>query len=141
MISRRVCTFSTTSVTILATNERPKPRKTFAHNGGMAEWLKAAVLKTVKGESSSRVRIPLPPRAPKTTRKGCFRLCEREGEGFERRSRYTRRAKRGLVGESGSWKISKKFISDRIPLHSILLNALLVHLNFNTLLRTFVRYD
>jgi hypothetical protein len=29
--------------------------------GGMAEWLKAAVLKTVKGESSSRVRIPLPP--------------------------------------------------------------------------------
>lgn len=28
----------------------------------MAEWLKAAVLKTVKGESSSRVRIPLPPR-------------------------------------------------------------------------------
>jgi hypothetical protein len=27
----------------------------------MAEWLKAAVLKTVKGESSSRVRIPLPP--------------------------------------------------------------------------------
>ena len=27
----------------------------------MAEWLKAAVLKTVKGESSSRVRIPLSP--------------------------------------------------------------------------------
>lgn len=27
----------------------------------MAEWLKATVLKTVKGESSSRVRIPLPP--------------------------------------------------------------------------------
>ncbi len=29
--------------------------------GGMAEWLKAAVLKTVEGESSPRVRIPLPP--------------------------------------------------------------------------------
>ena len=29
--------------------------------GGMAEWLKAAVLKTAKGETSSRVRIPLPP--------------------------------------------------------------------------------
>ena len=27
----------------------------------MAEWLKAAVLKTVRGESSSRVRIPLSP--------------------------------------------------------------------------------
>ncbi len=27
----------------------------------MAEWLKAVVLKTIKGESSSRVRIPLPP--------------------------------------------------------------------------------
>ena len=33
--------------------------------GGMAEWLKAAVLKTVKGESSSRVRIPLPPHKSK----------------------------------------------------------------------------
>ncbi len=29
--------------------------------GEMAEWLKAAVLKTVRGESSSRVRIPLSP--------------------------------------------------------------------------------
>ena len=27
----------------------------------MAEWLKAAVLKTVRGESLSRVRIPLSP--------------------------------------------------------------------------------
>jgi DNA-binding Xre family transcriptional regulator len=27
----------------------------------MAEWLMAMVLKTIKGESSSRVRIPLPP--------------------------------------------------------------------------------
>ena len=33
----------------------------------MAEWLKAAVLKTVKGESSSRVRIPLPPLVENTT--------------------------------------------------------------------------
>jgi hypothetical protein len=31
----------------------------------MAEWLKAAVLKTVKGESSSRVRIPLLPQEVK----------------------------------------------------------------------------
>ena len=30
-------------------------------NGGMAEWLKAAVLKTVNGETRSGVRIPLPP--------------------------------------------------------------------------------
>lgn len=29
--------------------------------GGMAEWLKAAVLKTVRDESPSRVRISLPP--------------------------------------------------------------------------------
>ena len=29
--------------------------------GGMAEWLKAAVLKTVRRESVSRVRIPVPP--------------------------------------------------------------------------------
>jgi hypothetical protein len=30
-------------------------------SGGMAEWLKAAVLKTVNGETRSGVRIPLPP--------------------------------------------------------------------------------
>jgi hypothetical protein len=30
-------------------------------NGGMAEWLKAAVLKTVNGVTRSGVRIPLPP--------------------------------------------------------------------------------
>jgi hypothetical protein len=30
-------------------------------NGGMAEWLKAAVLKTVDGETRPGVRIPLPP--------------------------------------------------------------------------------
>ena len=30
-------------------------------NGGMAEWLKAAVLKTVSGVTRSGVRIPLPP--------------------------------------------------------------------------------
>src|SRR6476646_5282045 len=29
--------------------------------GGMAEWLKAAVLKTVDGETRPGVRIPLPP--------------------------------------------------------------------------------
>jgi hypothetical protein len=34
----------------------------------MAEWLKAAVLKTVKGESSSRVRIPLPPPSRASTK-------------------------------------------------------------------------
>src|ERR1700722_17384888 len=31
--------------------------------GGMAEWLKAAVLKTVSGVTRSGVRIPLPPPA------------------------------------------------------------------------------
>ena len=36
----------------------------------MAEWLKAAVLKTVKGESSSRVRIPLSPLVENTTLAG-----------------------------------------------------------------------
>src|SRR5689334_17288802 len=30
-------------------------------SGGMAEWLKAAVLKTVSGVTRSGVRIPLPP--------------------------------------------------------------------------------
>jgi hypothetical protein len=30
-------------------------------NGGMAEWLKAAVLKTVERETVPGVRIPLPP--------------------------------------------------------------------------------
>ncbi len=33
--------------------------------GGMAEWLKAAVLKTVRDESPSRVRISLPPQKQK----------------------------------------------------------------------------
>jgi hypothetical protein len=32
--------------------------------GGMAEWFKAAVLKTVDGESYPGVRIPLPPPSP-----------------------------------------------------------------------------
>src|SRR6266853_675565 len=32
-------------------------------NGGMGEWLKPAVLKTVSGETRSGVRIPLPPPA------------------------------------------------------------------------------
>ena len=32
-----------------------------ATNGGMAEWTKATVLKTVMGATSSWVRIPLPP--------------------------------------------------------------------------------
>ncbi len=36
----------------------------------MAEWLKAAVLKTVRGESLSRVRIPLSP--PKTASTRCM---------------------------------------------------------------------
>lgn len=40
--------------------------------GGMAEWLKATVLKTVKGESSSRVRIPLPPRVQESAPFGAF---------------------------------------------------------------------
>ena len=55
--------------------------------GEMAEWFKAAVLKTVVRSHVPRVRIPLSPQAPKQTREGFFRLCEREGEGFERRSR------------------------------------------------------
>ena len=38
----------------------------------MAEWLKAAVLKTVKGESSSRVRIPLSPPVKNNTLLGCY---------------------------------------------------------------------
>ena len=36
--------------------------------GGVAEWLKAAVLKTAEGESLPGVRIPPPP--PKKMRKG-----------------------------------------------------------------------
>jgi hypothetical protein len=36
-------------------------------NGGMAEWLKAAVLKTVSGVTRSGVRIPLPPPDTKMT--------------------------------------------------------------------------
>lgn len=40
--------------------------------GEMAEWLKAAVLKTVRGESSSRVRIPLSPQHYKKHLIGAF---------------------------------------------------------------------
>ena len=40
-----------------------RPRLTFYNKeaGGMGEWLKPAVLKTVNGETRSGVRIPLPP--------------------------------------------------------------------------------
>jgi hypothetical protein len=54
--------------------KKPEVDETFNHlhtikyYGGMAEWLKAAVLKTVRGESSSRVRIPLPPPSRASTR-------------------------------------------------------------------------
>lgn len=50
--------------------------------GGMAEWLKAAVLKTVKGESSSRVRIPLPPHTSNGALRGVFLCAEGEGAAF-----------------------------------------------------------
>ena len=39
-------------------------------DGGMAEWLKAAVLKTVNGVTRSGVRIPLPPPDIKMTAVG-----------------------------------------------------------------------
>jgi len=66
----------------------------------MAEWLKAAVLKTVKGESSSRVRIPLPPQSMGAVRRpfALWReasklLCLREG--FEKRNDAFRRVSWG----------------------------------------------
>ena len=45
-------------VTISATVSE---RLAVSHRGGMGEWLKPAVLKTVSPERGSRVRIPLPP--------------------------------------------------------------------------------
>jgi hypothetical protein len=51
----------------------------------MAEWLKAAVLKTVKGESSSRVRIPLSPPVKNTPLKGVIFL---GGERMKRGALY-----------------------------------------------------
>ena len=36
-------------------------RNQLQHDGGMAEWTKATVLKTVMGATSSWVRIPFPP--------------------------------------------------------------------------------
>jgi hypothetical protein len=76
--------------------------------GEMAEWSKAAVLKTVEDESPPWVRIPLSPHktlGPKAYSFGAF--CFTEEMGFERRSRYTRRAERVLVGESGSRALSR----------------------------------
>ena len=43
--------------------------RTIKYYGEMAEWLKAAVLKTVRGESLSRVRIPLSPPLTASTRR------------------------------------------------------------------------
>jgi hypothetical protein len=49
----------------LVTNEDPRFKgmgeSGKIEDGGMAEWLKAAVLKTVSGVTRSGVRIPLPP--------------------------------------------------------------------------------
>lgn len=49
-----------------------QPPTKIAYIGEMAEWLKAAVLKTVRGESSSRVRIPLSPRVQNRAPFGAF---------------------------------------------------------------------
>jgi hypothetical protein len=68
----------------------------------VAEWSIAPVLKTGVSETGPRVRIPPSPHktlSPEAMALGLFVL---PGEvGFERRSRYTRRAERVLVGESG----------------------------------------
>lgn len=89
------------------------------NQGGMAEWLKAAVLKTVRDESLSRVRISLPPQLPKPTRLCRFCCMLREGARFEKRRRYTRRPKGVLVAELGTRKFPKKIICDRISLPHI----------------------
>ena|SRR6185312_13670841 len=83
---------------------RNPPRVRYLEYGGMAEWLKAAVLKTVNGVTRSGVRIPLPP--PETSsavpkpfartrplaqggalpRQPAFRAAAREGAGFALRA-------------------------------------------------------
>ena len=45
---------------VVHTVRRPSPQR-YDGSGGMAEWFKAAVLKTVDGETRPGVRIPLPP--------------------------------------------------------------------------------
>ena len=52
----------------------------------MAEWLKAAVLKTVKGLRPSRVRIPLSPPVRKCL---CWlALCEGSPADFKRKLKF-----------------------------------------------------
>jgi putative Holliday junction resolvase len=48
-------------ITIAIRQLLKKPIFAIVLHGGMPEWLKGTVLKTVRGESSSRVRISLPP--------------------------------------------------------------------------------
>ncbi len=93
--------------------------------GEMAEWLNALPWKGSMGETSSGVRIPLSPQNNKHNAKALCDCVLRERGGFERRSRYTRRVKRVLVGESGSRTLSRfgvvdeqiyLVIRDRIPL-------------------------
>src|SRR5438876_172402 len=45
----------------VCTGRSASRRSSTIEDGGMAEWLKAAVLKTVNGVTRSGVRIPLPP--------------------------------------------------------------------------------
>jgi hypothetical protein len=48
--------------------------------GGMGEWLKPAVLKTVSPERGSGVRIPLPPPKPRALCSGLAAHLERRGQ-------------------------------------------------------------
>ena len=75
----------------------------------MAEWLKAAVLKTVKGESSSRVRIPLPPQK-RTSSVDNAEPDRAVGAGEAEEARKPRRsATKWLGGVQAKWAVLSLF--------------------------------
>ncbi len=82
----------------------------------MAEWLKATVLKTVKGETSSRVRIPLSPQIKNT--QWVFFICGEKKANFFAfvRIRKTERCELANKQVGVVKNFWKKFICDRISL-------------------------
>jgi hypothetical protein len=89
----------------------PSPEGVFisrGRGGGVAEWLKAAVLKTARGLRSSWVRIPPPPPSRYTIRRYATVSGSRPEIREDREYRWTRLRKRPSQGYERKYQVSEQ---------------------------------